>query len=109
MEPLIIQALVAGGVSLTVVAAGYLANRKLGISSGQQSLVATLQGEVSALKDRDVRREAEFQGCKVRLAHVEQIVEDQKAEIFQLRTDLTKQLIEATRPRPRTRRTRTDD
>ena len=109
MEPLIIQALVAGGVSLTVVFAGYLANRKLGISSGQRTLVETLQSTVTAQNNEITRMRVEFDGCKARLNDVEAVVAHLRQENFDLRTDLTKRLLEATKPRPRTRRTRTDD
>jgi FtsZ-binding cell division protein ZapB len=101
------QILVTGGVPLLIVAGGYFANRRLGISSGQKTLVETLQGEVAALKERDKRREDEFQGCKSRLEHVEQVNEDLKDEVFKLRTELTKLVMQ--QRRSRTTRTRKDD
>ena len=107
MDPLIVQGLVAGGVSLTVVAAGYFANRKLGISSGQKTLVETLQGEVVAYENKVNRLEVEFQACKSRLEDVEAVNADLKSEVFDLRTQIQTMVVKANRPR--TRRTRTDD
>ena len=95
--------------SAAVVLGGYVANRKLGISEGQKTLVSTLKDEVAALKTRDDRRDREFEACKTRLAHVEQVVEDQNREIDRLRDELMNQLAVATKPRRRTSRTRSDD
>lgn len=103
MESLLIQAVVPAVVSLIVIGGGYLANRKLGISSGQKTLVETLQAEVEALQNRDRRRDGEFQECKTRLEHVERSNDDLRDEVFSLRTELQKM------KRPPTRRTRTND
>ena len=107
MNDLITTILVPAVVSLIVIGAGAWSNRKLGIGSGQRTLVTTLQGEVAALKARDERREREFDACKERLEHVEQSNDDLRGEVFQLRTQLTTLVLKASRPR--TRRTRTDD
>jgi chromosome segregation ATPase len=107
-----LQLLITGGVPLAIVAGGYFANRKLGISSGQKTLVETLQGTVAAQKteiDRAARQITEMRGvietCKARLEHVESDNAELKQEVFDLRTDLQK----AMSRRPRTTRTRRDD
>ena len=104
METVLVQAIVPAIVSLIVIGGGFLANRRLGISTGQQTLVQTLQSEVAALQDRDTRREREFRECKERLEHVERANADLKDEVFELRTQLQRMTV-----RPKTRRTRTDD
>lgn len=106
MPEWIIQLLISGGVPLVIVGAGYAANRRLGISTGQKTLVETLQSNVAALQERDAIREREFKACKLRLEHVEADNADLKQEVFELRTDLTKAMAR----RARTTRTRkTDD
>lgn len=105
MPDILIQAIVPGIVSLIVVGGGYLANRRLGISSGQKTLVETLTANVSALQARDAIREQEFKACKTRLEHVEADNADLKAEVFELRTDLQKAMAR----RARTSRTRSND
>jgi ribosomal protein L29 len=107
MPDILIQAVVPGIVSLIVVGGGYWANRKLGISSGQKTLVETLQGEVVAYENKVNRLEVEFQACKSRLEDVEAVNADLKSEVFELRTQLQTMVLKVNRPR--TRRTRTDD
>lgn len=87
------QLVISGGIPLVIVGAGYFANRKLGIASGQRTLVEVLQGEVEALQTRDKRRQDEFSECKGRLMAVEESERRLKAEVFQLRTDLTAALL----------------
>lgn len=101
------QVLVTGGVPLLIVAGGYFANRRLGISSGQQTLVQTLQGEVTAYERKVNRLDSDFKACKTRLEYVERQNRELKDDVFQLRTDLTNALLKI--ERPRTRRTRSDD
>ena len=101
------QLLTSAGIPLIIVGAGYLANRKLGIASGQRTLVEVLQGEVAALQSRDKRREDEFKECKGRLFAVEESERRLKAEVFELRTAYQNLLIKL--ERPKTRKTRRDD
>lgn len=101
------QLLITGGVPLAIVAGGYFANRKLGIASGQRTLVETLQGEVEAYQDKVNRLDGEFAACKTRLVAVEESERRLKAEVFQLRTELQNAVLKMNRPR--TRRTRSDD
>jgi chromosome segregation ATPase len=107
MPDILIQAVVPGIVSLIVVGGGYWANRKLGISSGQKTLVETLQGEIVAYEGKVNRLEVEFVACKSRLEDVEAVNADLKSEVFELRTQLQTMVLKVNRPR--TRRTRTDD
>lgn len=95
----LLNVVVPGVVSLIVIGGGYLANRKLGIASGQQVLVTTLKGEVQVYEAKVNRLEAEFVGCKARLEDLEAVVENLKAENFELRTDLTKRLLTTRRRR----------
>ena len=107
MNDLLVQALVPAIVSLVVIGGGYLANRRLGISAGQKTLVETLQSEVEALQVRDTRRGLEFNECKRRLESVEESERRLKQEVFDLRTQLQATMLKVNRPR--TRRTRTTD
>jgi uncharacterized coiled-coil protein SlyX len=95
----LLNVVVPGAVSLLVIAGGYFANRKLGISAGQRTLVETLQGTVAAQREEMVRMKSEFADCKGRLEHVEETVRDLKQENFDLRTDLTNALLLTRTPR----------
>ena len=92
-----LNVVVPGVVSLTVIAGGYFANRKLGISAGQQTLVETLQGTVAAQRQKIDDLQQAFDVCKERLEHVEQSVKDLKDDNFQLRTDLQNAIFERRR------------
>jgi septal ring factor EnvC (AmiA/AmiB activator) len=84
----LLPVLVPAIVSLIVVGAGYLANRRLGIAPGQQQLVITLRGLVDAQGERIDMMAKEFGECKTRLERIETLKEDLEQEVDDLRTEL---------------------
>ena len=76
-----------------VVIGGYFANRRLGLTEGQRSLVSTLKDQVAALENDLKRVKVDKDECFERLERAEQTISDLRDEVFQLRTAITNKFL----------------